>query len=180
MKEVEIKIKLPDPSRAEDLLKAAGCILGSPTHQRDIIYINYPRPFIEFQTGDIFLRIRRTSKSAVLTFKQGEEMASVEHETTIENPDAMHSMLLALGFRPEVEVSKTRRKGTLKNYEVCVDEVEGLGSFLELESITNEEPSIVQSNMIETLHTIGITTEDRVMNGYDTLIWLAQHTTNTQ
>lgn len=175
MKEVEIKVRLDDMNQAERALNLAGCRLGEPVHQRDTVYINYPRPFIEFKTRDIFLRIRRTSGRALLTLKQGEEMASIEHETEIADPDVMHAILVALGFRAEVQVSKTRRTGVLGTYEVCCDEVEGLGSFLELEAITNEDPSSVQENMIAFLEKIGISTKARVNNGYDTLIWLSQH-----
>jgi adenylate cyclase class 2 len=47
------------------------------------------------------------------------------------------ALFVTLGFRPVATVKKTRRIGMLAwdghEVEVCLDEVEGVGSFLELE-----------------------------------------------
>lgn len=41
----------------------------------------------------------------------------------------MHNMLLLMGYVPQVEVKKSRRKGKLGEYGVCMDTVEKLGNF---------------------------------------------------
>jgi len=171
-KEIEIKIKVSDLTLVEQLLAEAGCMLGGPVVQEDTIYINYDRPFIEFKTGDVFLRIRKSNGKNLFTFKQGEEMNSIERETEVENAEQLHDILTFLGFRPEVQVRKTRRKGAWKQYEVCLDTVDGLGSFIELEKITDEESGEVQDQMITDLASLGIESKERVLNGYDTLVWL--------
>ena len=84
-------------------------------------------------------------------------------------------MLVFLGFRPEVKVRKTRRKGNIGGYEICLDEVEGLGAFVELEKITEEEAGVVQGEMMKFLAGLGVDTSQRVVNGYDTLVWMSRN-----
>jgi adenylate cyclase class 2 len=174
-KEIEVKFKVADPGALEEALARAGSVLGAGVLQEDTIYINYDRPFVDFKPGDIFLRIRKSNGKNIFTFKQGEEMKSVERETEVGSAEQLHDILTFLGFRPEVNVTKRRRKGIWKGYEVCLDEVENLGTFIELEKITDEDSDLVQEAMVADLHTLGVNTEDRVMNGYDTLQWLKDH-----
>jgi adenylate cyclase class 2 len=42
-----------------------------------------------------------------------------------------------MGFRPTVRIVKRRRVGRVGSLSVCVDEVSGLGTFLEVEMITD-------------------------------------------
>ena len=45
----------------------------------------------------------------------------------------MHHAILAMGFWPTVRIVKTRRTATFGDLVVCVDELDGLGVFLEVE-----------------------------------------------
>jgi adenylate cyclase class 2 len=171
-KEIEVKVRIENTDEVIKKLEELGCVFSEPVVQEDTIFINYDRPFIEFTPDDPFLRIRKTKGKTIFTYKQGEEMNSVERETEVENGDQLEDILKFLGFRPEVNVRKTRRKANYKDYEICLDEVDGLGSFIELEKITNEDSGRVQDEMMKFLKELGVDETERVMNGYDTLIWL--------
>lgn len=171
-KEIEVKVSIENTDEVINKLEELGCVFSEPVVQEDTIFINYDRPFIEFTPEDHFLRIRKTKGKAIFTYKQGEEMNSIERETEIEDADQLEDILKFLGFRPEVRVKKVRRKANFKDYEICLDEVEGLGGFIELEKITDEDAGMVQSEMMEFLKEIGVNETERVMNGYDTLVWL--------
>lgn len=171
-KEIEVKVRLENFGEVVSKLEELGCVFSEPVTQDDTIFINYDRPFIEFTPEDHFLRIRKTKGKAIFTYKQGEEMNSIERETEVEDADQFEDILKFLGFRPEVRVKKVRRKTNYKDYEICLDEVEHLGGFIELEKITDEDAGEVQTEMMEFLKTLGVSETERVLNGYDTLMWL--------
>jgi adenylate cyclase class 2 len=171
-KEIEVKAKVDDFQNLLKKLTDLGCVFTEPATQDDTIFINYDRPFIEFKTGDSFLRIRKTNGKTIFTFKRGEEMNSIEREFTVSDAEQLKDTLVFLGFRPEVRVVKTRRKTKYKDYEICLDEVKGLGNFIEIEKITDEDAETAQNEMTDFLSSIGVESKDRVMNGYDTLTWL--------
>lgn len=52
--------------------------------------------------------------------------------------EQMHSAILAMGFRATVRITKVRRTAALPGLELCVDEVAGLGAFLELERMVSD------------------------------------------
>jgi adenylate cyclase, class 2 len=177
-KEIEVKAKVADFQKLKDGLVALGCTLSEPVTQEDTIFINYDRPFIEFTPQDHFLRIRKAKGKIIFTYKRGEELNSIEREIVVNDADQLQDILTFLGFRPEVKVTKTRQKTNYLDYEICLDEVEGLGSFVEVEKITDEESERTQAEMFEFLQTFGVKKEDRVLNGYDTLVWLKNNPQN--
>ncbi len=171
-KEIEVKVSVENFQDLLQKLGGLGCSFTEPVTQDDVIFINYDRPFIEFTPKDPFLRIRKSKDQVIFTFKQGEEMNSIEREFTVSDAKQLEDTLLFLGFHPAVQVKKTRRKTRYSDYEICLDEVEGLGSFIEIEKITAEDANKVQKEMFDFLVSLGVKEGDRVMNGYDTLIWL--------
>jgi predicted adenylyl cyclase CyaB len=65
--------------------------------------------------------------------------------------------------------------GSLGSDVICLDEVRDLGTFIELEKITEgEDPIKVQSELFAFLKSLGVREEDRVERGYDTLLYLAK------
>ncbi len=171
-REIEVKCKIDDFDSLKEKIESLGCTFAESVYQDDIIFINYNRPFLTFTPEDIFLRIRKTKDKNILTFKQGEEMNSIEHEVSVDDASKMTDILTSIGFRAVVNVKKTRQKAYLNDYEICLDQVDGLGSFIELEKITEENAEKVQKEMMEFLQKLGIRESDRVLNGYDTLVYL--------
>ncbi len=171
-KEIEVKAKVSNiPALVEKLIEA-GAILGETISQDDMAYVNYlgERSYLDFNTDDIFLRIRQSKGKTIFTLKKGEEMNSIEREVEVSDFEQLKDMLEILGFKEAVRVKKVRQKGTYKDFEICLDQVEGLGSFIEVEKITDEDSNKVQDEMFEFLLALGIKRDDRVMNGYDTLM----------
>ncbi len=177
-KEIEVKIKVDNFTELKEKLEKLGCEFSQPIFQDDTVFINYDRPFLEFTPADVFLRIRKQIHNTgehknILTLKQGQEMDHIEHEVEVHDVSKMTDILNSIGFKDaNVNVNKHRQKGHLNDYEVCLDQVEGLGAFIELEMITDEDSKKVQNEMISFLVNLGLNEENRVMNGYDTLIYL--------
>lgn len=96
------------------------------------------------------LRLRRTEGKATLTYKERSRSQSAikrqrEDETRVENPDALHQILEALGFAPALVYEKRRETWRVANevaaVEVVLDELP-FGSFVEIEG---EERAIIEA-----------------------------------
>ncbi len=176
-KEIEVKAEVKDIEKLEKELAALGCVLSEPIEQDDMVFINYDGSFTEFPAGTNFLRIRKvTGKSAVFTLKQPQKdngLEKIEYETEIADPDQMREAILLMGYREAVRVHKIRRKTHYKDSEICLDLITGLGLFIEVEKISeNEDANKIQDELFDFLLTLGIKKEDRVLVGYDVLIYL--------
>ncbi|MHA2253513.1 MAG: class IV adenylate cyclase [Candidatus Kariarchaeaceae archaeon] len=132
-------------------------------------YYNHPqRNFIE---SDEALRIRTTQSSNILTYK-GEKIdtrSKSRKEINIKyEGNTMGDLLESLGFTKSGEVHKHREIWELDNTKVLLDEVTGLGSFVELEidgSDTSETDSMV--NILEkTARKLGLDPDDQIRTSY--------------
>lgn len=179
MREIEIKLRVRDLRGLAEQLKARGCILSAPISQHDVIYSKggSGSEWANPKEGNIIIRIRHLKNKSEFTLKQTAKLHKIEYETAIENPEAMNNILLTLGYTPEVEVKKFRRKGKLAKYEVCLDEVENLGTFIELEELTDENtnPRKVREELFGALETLGLSRADEETLGYDEQIYWLMH-----
>ncbi|MDP1688739.1 MAG: class IV adenylate cyclase [bacterium] len=176
-KEIEVKAKVKNIQSLISRLSALGVSLSEPARQVDGIYTNFPdKEFADFKPGVNFLRIRKSGDKILFTLKQSlvNELEGIEKELEINNEQEMEDILILMGYHKAVEVIKVRRKTKYKDYEICLDEVETLGSFIEVEKITDEDSEQVQNEMFSFLMSLGVDKEDRVLNGYDTLVYLSK------
>lgn len=118
------------------------------------------------------LRIREQGKKIIFTYKipVSNNLDKLEFESGIDNPEAMAHICEQLGFVLHVRVNKVRRKGRYKDYEICLDEVEGLGSFIEVEKMSDKDGEEIQKELWEFLKSLGIEEKDRERYGYDILL----------
>ncbi|MDP3947587.1 MAG: class IV adenylate cyclase [bacterium] len=181
MREIEIKLRVRDLKALETRIQESGCVLSEPIHQHDVIYSlrGSSREFENAKKGDVIVRIRRQDNKAELNLKQqcSNEMDNLEYETEVKDPDATHQMLLLLGWRPSVEVKKIRRKGKIGSYEICLDRVEELGDFVELENMTEDDadPNKVREELFGVLESLGLSRQAEEIRGYDTQIFKLRH-----
>lgn len=59
----------------------------------------------------------------------------------MEDEHKMRQILLALGFRSAAEVKKRRKEYKKEDLTVCLDELDGLGNYIELEVVLPETES---------------------------------------
>jgi adenylate cyclase class 2 len=141
--EIEVKAYCGDHLSVINRLISLGGKFVKRTDERDI-YFNHPsRNFIE--TDEAF-RIRRTGDETRITYKgpkqPGKAKTRVEEELAISDYDKMYEILVRLGFTPSREVKKSRDTYRYNDITVCIDIVEGLGEFVELEKIGSDIPGI--------------------------------------
>jgi adenylate cyclase class 2 len=176
-KEIEVKAEVGDLNIVKIELEKIGCVFGDPIVQEDTIFVNFDTDFTKFMTDTNFLRIRKTKDKIFFTLKrpQSNELDSIEVETEISDADQMVEAIVHLGYHEAVKVCKTRTKTIYNDMEICLDEVREIGSFIEVEKITDGDGEEVQDELFNFLETLGIKREDRVVNGYDTLVYLKKN-----
>lgn len=177
-KEIEVKAKVENLEELANKLQSLGVELSEPIIQNDQTFVdeNYG-DYAAFQPDKNILRIRENNGKFIFTLKQPKtnEMDALERETEITDPNEFKEALLLMGYKPVVEIHKVRRKAKYKDYEICLDEVKELGSFAEVEKITEDvDAAEVQEELFQFLESLGIKRQDRVMNGYDTLVYKKQ------
>ncbi len=57
-----------------------------------------------------------------------------EYETLVENPKIAEEILVKIGLIPKITVVKTRKYFDCGNFEVTLDQIKGLGDFMEVEA----------------------------------------------
>lgn len=173
MKEVEVKAKINNPDNLTTQLKDLGCELGDPIIQNDIIFLPAGLSYEDDLLGRNILRIRKTDGRIVFTLKQPQsnELDCIEKELEIGDVENMEEILKLVGFYEAVRVNKTRVKCKYKDYKICIDKVEELGDFIEVEKITDEDAAKVQDELFDFLQSIGVDKDDREVHGYDTLMY---------
>jgi len=141
MLEVELKVKIPslDPVREELVRKKAQS--GGKVHEHDIYY---NAPHRDFGQTDEAVRVRYTNDHAVVTYK-GPKIkkfglkAREELNFAVECGRTFETMLDRLGFTKTLEVNKWRETYKLGTASVSLDMVDGLGTFAEIEVMTESE-----------------------------------------
>ncbi len=148
MTEVEIKAAAA-PMTLEDIrtkAETAGFEESAILKETDV-YFNAPDR--NFMKTDEALRLRtyedlaaETSNTAV-TYKgpktDSRSNTRTEFETGVEDFATMYSLLTSLGYVPVFTVSKTRTELSKDGVTLCLDRVENLGDFIELEALTEDE-----------------------------------------
>ncbi len=174
MKEIEVKAYLKDREVVIAKLKDLGCALSEPIRQVDTVYSKTSDTTTDYNSAnEHFLRIRRSSNGKNLFTvkeKMKQHMASKEFETEISDPDALEQAIFLMGYSVANGLDKTRQTAHFQNYEICLDNVAELGSFIEVEKFSDEDPDKVVAELFAFLQTLGVQKVDQVFKKYDTLI----------
>ena len=131
----------------------------------------YNAPHRDFSITDEALRIRIVNGRAVLTYK-GEKLDAVsktreEFETDVDGT-IMRNILLSLGFIESGVVKKTRTVFELDGLTICLDSVDGLGEFIEVETIVESESDVElhRTQVFEFMKKLGIDEGDSIRVSY--------------
>ncbi len=171
MKEIEVKAHLKDAKKVIEKLKKSGCILSEPIRQIDTVYSKIVGNVEQYLTNDHFLRIREKSDGTfVFTVKKPLSKAvltKAEHETEIKDAKELEQALFLMGYKIANKVIKVRRTTHMGEFEICIDEVEKLGAFIEIEKMSDNDAAVVRKELNEALTSLGVSPEDEVHKGYD-------------
>ncbi len=171
MLEVEVKFPGADFAALERQLAGWGARADAPLDEADH-YFNAPDR--DFAATDEALRLRRIGPANRVTYKGPKRGTRGKTRTEIEVPvgegdetaEKFREMLVCLKYRPVAVVRKHRRIYRLERdgfaLEVCLDDVEGLGRFAEVEIQAPEEQLAEAERVLrETAVALGLGREER-------------------
>ena len=145
--EIEQKFPVPDLQKARQTLESLGGTFDPPVRQIDWYFRHPTRDFVQ---TDEALRLRQVGDENCITYKgpklDNETKTRRELELAFEPGEptfaAWAELLEILGFVRGGDVSKVRISGSVpwdgSEVGLALDEVAGLGSFLELEIVSDE------------------------------------------
>ena len=143
MEEIEFKIKYggAEKYKVVDYCLNNGFEYKGASVQRDIYLTPSHRNITE---DDEAIRVRHESGPGkwTLTYKGKNKSLSFhdreELETAVDNGEALLSILAQMDFRVILEIEKTRELYSSDSYGICIDEVKGLGTYIEIEYLSGE------------------------------------------
>ncbi|MFC8845780.1 MULTISPECIES: class IV adenylate cyclase [unclassified Micromonospora] len=175
--EVEVKYQVGGLAALEAALAARGVVLSVPVVQDDQAYARVGWEYGQSKIGVPFARLRTERGRHLLTVKTpvANELSCVEHETEVADREQMHAAIQQLGFYPTVRIRKTRRTAVLGLLSLCVDEVDGIGVFLEIERIVDADRAGegIQVELDRFAGELGVPLT-RITDTYDSLIRAAR------
>lgn len=170
MIEIEAKFKLSTDATRNKLIAVLESQFVAPIsikHQIDTVFLLPEQVDAPIIPGSKIMRIRDILdletgelRQSLITLKvEGQtKLASSECEFTVDDGNIARQMLVALGWREVVTVDKVRLESKTEDYTICIDEVAGLGLFIELEVLAEDDVDVdaLQKQMRSFLKSLNI------------------------
>lgn len=164
MIEVEVKAKIDNFEDMREKLNNLGAVKTKEEFQEDI-YFN--SPIVDFAKTDEALRIRTTEqnneKHIFITYKgakiDSKSKTREEIEFGIEDSEKCAKTFEHIEFKKVRTVRKNREYYAYKNFEISLDDVEGLSPYMEIEIGLEDGNDYQQSqdSIFEVFEQLGIT-----------------------
>ena len=160
MIEVEVKARINSFKEVEEKLENLGAVETKREFQEDIYFAS---PIVDFAQTDEALRVRTTNNDIFITYKgpklNDKAKTRKEVEMSIESAEKARDIFEEIGFRPARIVRKNRIYYNYENFEISLDDVEGLPPYMEIEIALDddEDYSTAQDRIFELFEKLGIT-----------------------
>ncbi len=140
MLEIELKVQVPDLVPVRERLLKIGAQMTEKTGEHDIYY---NAPHRDFAITDEALRVRYSNDRTIITYKGARRRdlvfkAREELNVIVDEGLAFEQLLDRIGFRKTAVVDKVREYYSYDNTSIALDDVAGLGSFVEIEVMKTE------------------------------------------
>lgn len=167
MLEIEIKVRVPDLGTIRERITVRGGVLTEQLTEHDSYY---NAPHRDFGVTDEALRLRRAGEKAIVTYKGPKNTilgSKVREELNLDisDPTAFDKIVTSLGFKPVAVVIKKREYYQYQDFTISLDQVEGLGDFVEIELITENDAERAAKRIDNIAKEIGVTGE-RITSSY--------------
>ncbi len=165
MLELEVKAALSDDA-LERLQR-----LHLPLVDRQIqVDTCYKHACTDFVATDEAIRIRHAEGTTTVTYKgprlSRDTKMREEHELVVNNVHEARAILERLGFTPVATVEKTRERYKRDDMCVMIDDVQGLGRFLEVEMLVEEQIEHAEARIFHFLDDLGISRASTIRDSY--------------
>ena len=160
MIEVEVKARIDSFEEMEKRLESLGAKKTKTEFQEDIYFAS---PIVDFANTDEALRIRTTDNDTFITYKgpklNDKAKTRKEVEMSIESAQKASDIFTEIGFAPARTVRKSRRYYQFENFEISLDDVEGLPPYMEIEIALSDSDDYTeaQDKIFKLFKRLGIT-----------------------
>lgn len=163
---IEIKARCADPAKIREYLLANGARFAGTDHQTDT--------YFNVRTGRLKLREGNIENNLIFYQRDNQQGPKQSSFRLVKVPDAAalkETLQLACGIK--VIVKKERGIYYIGNVKFHIDQVEGLGSFAEIEAFNNDG-AIKETDLLEQcqhyMSALGIREEDLLSISYSDLL----------
>lgn len=166
MRNVELKAHDPAPERSLEVCRALGAADHGVLRQRDT--------YFTVAAGRLKLREQQPGEAHLIQYDRADEpgqRTSTYRVVPVPDPDALLAALgAALGIR--LAVSKRRQLFLWRDVRIHLDEVEGLGRFIELEAVAAPGSDLTREHrlVVELRGALAIGDDRLVPDGYADLL----------
>lgn len=165
MKNLEIKVKIEDPEAIKKLAIQGGAVFSDAFSQADTYFY--------VSSGRLKVRDFCNNTGQLIGYERNESETGLRWSSwnacSFENPDDMIEILSScLGVRGVVK--KTRTLFLYKSARIHIDMVEGLGNFLEIESVSDRSDEEAQNTFNYLVDALDIDTSRQIHKSYIDLI----------
>ncbi|MDD5606635.1 MAG: class IV adenylate cyclase [Candidatus Pacebacteria bacterium] len=167
--EIEIRTKIDNLSSFENKIKKLGFKFKKETKQTDQYFgeINLYK-----KIGYAFLmRVRQEKNKCFLTYKGSKlykDGVWEEYNFEIKNHQQAVKMLEDMGLEKVISVKKKRKEYFLNNITICLDNIEKLGKFIEIELVSNKASG--KKKLKDLMKKLGIKENQVIHKGYITML----------
>jgi adenylate cyclase class 2 len=141
MLEVEVRARVKSFRGIREALNDKARFMGS-AHQTDFVFghPNFLDSEHKIKEGGIIARIREEGLRKRLEFKEIKRQgAAIELKHEVTSTEAARDFLSKLGFLEAFAIKKSRESYLFRDFLVCLDSVEELGQFIEVERMVSSE-----------------------------------------
>jgi adenylate cyclase class 2 len=158
MLEIELKVRVDSLEPVRRKLQQHNAEFCGRVHEHDSYY---NAPHRDFSKTDEALRVRYAGGNAVVTYKGAKIKdlglkAREELNTAIESGEAFETILAYLGFVRSAEVNKWREMYHYANASVALDDVENLGTFVEIEVLADTDTTRAATRIARIAKELGV------------------------
>jgi len=148
MIEVEIRAKIENISLVKESLNSIGARFIKTIRQEDRIF-GHPK-FLDENTkiieGGLSARIRGVNNIFKVEFKEiVRQGGGIEVSAELDDANEGVELLNKLGFEESFTILKTRDVYEYNGFEIALDEVEKLGSFIEIEKMVKSQEETAEA-----------------------------------
>ncbi len=155
MKEIEVEVAF-DNSKEEVIRILSKYEYIDEKEIYDTYYYDPQRPNLkpeeDLRLNETF-RVRKTDSSSYITYKKQHFKGKLwiysdEYETSIGDADTIKKVISLLGLKPLIEVHNKRKIYKNKNFEIELEEIDGLGLFIEVEKMSRSDDEMREKEKI--------------------------------
>jgi adenylate cyclase class 2 len=158
MLEIELKVRVESLDHVRRKLEQLNAKFCGRVHEHDVYY---NAPHRDFSKTDEALRVRYADGKAVVTYKGAKIKnlglkAREELNTAVKSGEIFENILTHLGFVRTAEVNKWRENYRLCGASVALDDVEHLGTFVEIEVLADADAHNVKTGIERLAKELGV------------------------